>query len=271
MQVVALGHPVALAPLWSMFRPDLVVLSAHAPAFTSVAVARRLQAQSRGSVPFLYLLDAPDPDLRMHVLERGHGVETLSKPLDLRELVVQVRALLRFGDGVRRASRPEGETEQLRDRSTRTWSRLALLAFLQQESLRCARQGGGFGVLGVHLDGLRRLRRACGRPAGERLVRYAAAVLLQGARDADVVARVAADRFAVLLPSTPAEDLPRVRTRTAERFERARFQLNGRLLRLPVKLGMVAFPDVHGSPRRLLALAFQGARGTERMEPLLLS
>jgi diguanylate cyclase (GGDEF)-like protein len=259
-QVVALGRAQAVLPLWPIFRPHLVVLATHAPAFTSVAVARRLQSQTRGAVPFLYLLDAPDPELRLHVLERGHGIEAVSKPLDLRDLVARVRALLRFREAMQQAARPEEDQEPLRDRLTGTWSRRALLAFLHQESLRCERHGGGFGLMGIQLEGFRQFRRTSGRPVAERLVRYASSVLLQGARDADVVARLATDRFVVLLPSTPVEGLPWVRARTAERFERARFQLNGRYLRLPVSIGVAAFPDVQGGPARLLTALFRGTR-----------
>jgi two-component system cell cycle response regulator len=259
-QVIALGRAQAALPLWPIFRPQLVVLATHAPAFSSVAVARRLQSHTRGAVPFLYLLDAPDPELRLHVLERGHGIDAVSKPLDLRDLVARVRALLRFRAAMRQAAGPEEDEEQLRDPLTRTWSRRALLAFLHQESLRCERHGGGFGLLGIQLEGLRQFRRASGRALADRLVRYASSVLLQEARDADVVARVATDRFVVLLPSTPAEGLPWVRARTAERFERARFQVDGRFVRLPVSLGLAAFPDIHGSPGRLLTAVFRSIR-----------
>lgn len=271
LHVVALGRAQAAVPLWPIFRPNLLMLATHAPAFSSVAVARRLHTQTRGAVPFLYLLDAPDRELRLHVLERGHGIEAVSKPLDLRELVARVRALLRFREAMRYAARPEQDGEQLRDPLTGTWNRQALLAFLHQESLRCERHGGGFGLLGVHLEGLRQFRRTWGRPMAERLIRYTSSVLLQGSRDADVVARVAVDRFAVLLPSTEMEGMPWVRARTAERFERARFQVDGRFVRLPVSLGLAAFPDVKGSPARLLTAAFRSTRWPDLMQTALLS
>ena len=91
LQVVALGSAEAALPLWTLFRPHVVLMTTHAPGFSSVAVARRLQKLSKDAVPFVYLLDAPDPELRLHVLERGHGVDALSKPLETRELVARVR------------------------------------------------------------------------------------------------------------------------------------------------------------------------------------
>ncbi len=257
LQVVALGTPEAALPLWSLFRPRVVVMAAHAPGFAAIAVARRLQALSRGAVPFVYLVDAPDPELRLHVLERGHGVDALSKPLEPRELVARVRGLLRFREGVRRTARPaDDETAGLRERLTGLWTRRAMTAFVQHELLRCERHGGGFGVLGIELQGVRQVRRAFGRGMADRLVLYASTVLLQASRESDVVARVADDRFAVLLAATPAEGLPWLRSRLAERFDRARFQVNGRLVRTVASLGCAAFPDVRGNARRLLAAAF---------------
>lgn len=258
LHVIALGSAEAALPLWSLFRPHVVLMATHAPGFTSVAVARRLQTLSKGAVPFIYLLDAPDPELRLHVLERGHGVDALCKPLDSRELVARVRGLLRLREGVRRATRPADDETGLRDRLTGTWTRRAMTAFVHQELLRCERHGGEFGVLGIELLGLRHFRREFGRSMGERLVLYASTVLLQASRDADVVARMGENRFAVLLPSTPQEGLPWVRSRLGERFERARFPVKGRILRTAVSIGSAAFPETQGNARRLLAAAFEG-------------
>jgi len=164
LRVIALGSAEAALPLWTLSRPQVVLMAAHAPAFASVVVARRLQSLSRDAVPFVYLLDAPDPELRLHALEKGHGVDALCKPLELREVVARVRGLLRLREGVRRTARPaDDEIAALRDRLTDTWTRRAMTAFVRQELLRCERHGGGFGVLGIQLQGFRHLRRTFGR------------------------------------------------------------------------------------------------------------
>src|SRR5262249_54896305 len=100
---------------------------------------------------------------------------------------------------------------------------------------------------------------------------YASTVLLQASREADVVARMADDRFAVLLPSTPQEGLHWVRARLTERFERARFQVDGRMVRTVVSIGATAFPDVRGNARLLLATAFESGPHPERVQTPVLS
>ncbi|HEY3588058.1 MAG TPA: diguanylate cyclase [Myxococcaceae bacterium] len=272
LQVVALGSAEAALPMWTLFRPQVVLMAAHAPGFASVAVARRLQRLSREAVPFIYLLDAPDPELRLQVLEKGHGVDALGKPLELREVVARVRGLLRFREGVRRTARPaDDEIAGLRDQLTDTWTRRAMTAFVRQELLRCERHGGGFGVLGIELQGVRHLRRTFGRAMANRLILYASAVLLQACREADVVGRVANDRFAVLLPSTLHEGLPWLRARLTDRFEQARFQVDGRVVRVAVSIGHTSFPDLHGNARRLLAAAFDALPQPELVQMPVLS
>jgi len=272
LHLIGLGNAEAALPLWRFFRPQVVLMAAHAPGFASVAIARRLQAQSKRAVPLVYLLDAPDPELRLHVLERGHGVDALHKPLEPREVAARVRGLLRFREAVRRSARPgDDETAGLRDRLTGTWTRRAMTAFVHQELLRCERHGGGFGVLGLELQAFRQLRRTFGRSMADRLVLYASTVLLQSSREADVVARMAEDRFAVLLPATPQDCLPFVRSRLAERFERARFQVDGRIVRTAVSLGCASFPEVQGNARRVLAAAFHGMLRPEMLHAPVLS
>ncbi|MGZ6134547.1 MAG: GGDEF domain-containing protein [Myxococcaceae bacterium] len=271
LHAIGLWNAEAALPLWSLFRPQVVLMAAHAPGFASVAVARRLQGLSKGAVPFVYLLDAPDPELRLHVLERGHGVDALCKPLDTREIVARVRGLLRFREGVRRTTGPADDEMGLRDRLTGAWTRRAMAGFVHQELLRCERHGGEFGVLGIELLGLRQFRREFGRNMAERLVLYASTVLLRSSRDADVVARMAENRFAVLLPSSSPEGLSWARSRLGERFERARFPVNGRILRTAVSVGCAAFPETHGTARRLLDAAFEGVGRTDAAQSPVLS
>jgi two-component system, cell cycle response regulator len=96
-------------------------------------------------------------------------------------------------------------------------------------------------------------------------------VLLQSCREADAVARVADDRFAVLLPSTPHEGLPWLRARLTDRFERARFQVDGRVVRTAVSIGCAAFPDVQGNARGLIAAAFRAVAPPDVVQTPVLS
>ena len=94
----------------------------------------------------------------------------------------------------------------------------------------------------------------------ERLLVYSAVVLGQTVRDADAVARVGDCQFALMLPGTPAESVLEVVSRVAARFDTARFQVEGKVVRTSLELGTVSFPDSVGTPTQLLSAAQQDMR-----------
>jgi len=69
-------------------------------------------------------------------------------------------------------------------------------------------------VVAIGLDGFKRINEAFGHPAGDQVLREAAARLLAGVREGDTAARVGADEFAVLLSdlARPEDVYPVVRT-----------------------------------------------------------
>jgi hypothetical protein len=255
-----------------LFRPHVVLMTTHAPGFSSVAIARRLQRLSKDAVPFVYLLDAPDPELRLHVLERGHGVETLCKPLDLRELVARVRGCSGFGKGCgapragrRRDYRPPGPAH--RDLDAAVDDRVRPTGIAAAASVTAAASESW----ASSCRAFRHLRRTFGRGWRTAWCSTRARCCSSPAVRRTRWRRVAENRFAVLLPSTPQEGLPLLRSRLADRFERARFQVDGRVVRTAVSIGCAAFPDVQGNARRLLAAAFSAVPQPDLVPTLVLS
>ena len=102
-----------------------------------------------------------------------------------------------------------------------------LLELIALEMRRIERFGGSFSVVAGALEDFRALRKESGRGMAERLLVYSAVVFGQTVREADVVARVGEDEFAVLLPGTPAEGVPDVMARVGERFALARLAGGG--------------------------------------------
>ena len=257
-KVVGAAREEALLPLFDVFRPSVVVLATHAPDFTSTQVARRLQQLSRGSVPIVYLVDAPDPELRHTCFERGHGVDVLSKPLDLRELVQKVTALVRLQTStVKNVKAQATDTLSLglRDEVTRVFHRRTLLAFVGHEARRGERHGNNFSLVVARLNGLKQFRSDFGRGRSDRLLVYMTVVLKQSVREADVVARVDDETFAILLPDMRLESVGLVRERLLARFGAARFSMEGCVVRPSVSVGSASFPDVVGAPAQMLSAA----------------
>jgi two-component system, cell cycle response regulator len=261
-RVVPVTRFDAAAPLFEAIHPDAVVLAAQGPDYVAVAVARRLRQMSRGAVPLMYLVESADSEAHRHCLSKGMGVDVAARTGSGEELVLRLRAQLRLKSSVRRAMLPESASAAVahHDPLTGLYNRAFLLELLTLEMQRCERFGGGFSLVVGALEDFRALRKESGPAMAERLLVYSSVVVNQTVREADVVARVGEEEFAVLLPSTPAEGVPDVMSRVSERFALARLQVGGRVLRPSLALGAVSYPDRMGSPEQLLASALLDLR-----------
>jgi len=260
-RVVPVTRFDAAGPLFEAIRPDAVVLAAQPPDYAAVSVARRLRQLGRGAVPMLYLVDSGDPDTYRFCMDKGLCVDIVRRSGSGEELVLRLRAQLRLKASVRRSMLPEDAgSAAIHDPLTGLYNRTFLLELIALETRRIERFGGNFSVVAGALEDFRAMRKESGRGLAERLLVYCAVVLGQTVREADVVARVGEDEFAVLLPGTPTEGVPDVMARVGERFALARLQVQGKVLRPSLALGAVSYPDVAGSPVQLLTSALQALR-----------
>jgi two-component system, cell cycle response regulator len=262
-RVVPLSRYEAAVPLFQVLRPDAVVLAAQGPDYSAVGVARRIRQLSHGCVPLLYLVDSSDPEARRFCTERGQCVDLAPRGYagyDGGEIALKLHAQLRLRDSVQHATRSEDAHTTLHDPLTGAFTRPFLLALLGQELRRTERFGGTFSVMAACLNGMSGFKKTYGRAIAERLLVYAAVVLGQTVREADVVARVDEEAFAVFLPATPQESVAELMGRMQTRFEQARFQVEGKVVKTEIALGAVSFPDTVGSPGQLLTAAFADLR-----------
>ncbi len=249
--VTTLSRVSAITPVYRAFRPDILVVAAHAPAFVAVAAVHQVQAISSDAVSCIYLVDAPDPELRRYCLERGHGVDAIAKPYDLLELVARVSAQLRQRRRMVRAlgAGLEGRGG-LRDPITGTFRRRVFLEMVGQERRRAERYGGVFSLAACNLK-LAAAVDAEATRAQNRLLLDAVNRIQTVARESDTLARVGVGRLALLLPTVSDEALPAL-------VLRLRASLQG--LATPVAVGAVSFPEKLGTPKELLEAALVSAR-----------
>jgi diguanylate cyclase (GGDEF)-like protein len=263
-RVVPLTRFDAAMPLFEVIRPDAVLLAAQAPDYAAVQVARRLRQVSRGTVPVLYLVEPHDWDTQRYCLEKGQCVDLVPRSASAAEVAVRLHAQLKLKAAVLRAAAGEeaGTALALHDSVTGLYNRPFLLALIGLEVRRAERYGGTFSLVAAEVEGWGAFRKEYGRGMAERLLVYSAVVLGQTVREADAVARVGDSQFALLLPGTPAEGVPEVLARVSARFETARFQVEGKVVRTSLGLGAVSFPDAVGTPAQLLGAALQELRRT---------
>jgi diguanylate cyclase (GGDEF)-like protein len=96
----------------------------------------------------------------------------------------------------------------------------------------------------IDLERFKNINDSLGRAAGDSLLRQMAVWLTSHADDDSSVARIDADRFALVMPSVAdEEEAARILERWVKAFSNHSFHLNDTAYRLAVKIGVAIFPD----------------------------
>ena len=96
----------------------------------------------------------------------------------------------------------------------------------------------------IDLERFKNINDSLGRPAGDALLRQVAEWLTRNAGDANVLARVGADHFALVLPEVRQQgDVTRLIETTMNAFLEHPFQLDDAVFRIASKVGVAVFPD----------------------------
>src|SRR6202140_619615 len=104
--------------------------------------------------------------------------------------------------------------------------------------------GHKLAVFLIDLERFKNINDSLGRPAGDSLLKLVADWLTRNLEDANLVARVGADQFAVVLPQVIQDgDVPRLLETTVKALPKQLFRLNDAEFRISAKVGIALFPD----------------------------
>ncbi len=96
----------------------------------------------------------------------------------------------------------------------------------------------------LDLERFKNINDSLGRPAGDALLKQVAEWLTRSSGDANLLARVDADHFAMVMPEVRQDgDLARLVEKTLAAFLEHPFCLNDAMFRIAVKVGIALFPD----------------------------
>ena len=111
--------------------------------------------------------------------------------------------------------------------------------------VRSAASGGHkLALFVIDLERFKNINDSLGRPAGDALLRQVTEWLTRNSGDVNVLARVDADHFAVVLPEVKQEgDVARFLEKTMAAFLEHPFRLNDAVYRIAAKAGVALFPD----------------------------
>jgi diguanylate cyclase (GGDEF)-like protein len=123
-------------------------------------------------------------------------------------------------------------------------NRRSFLERLTQHMQSAADDGHKLAVFLIDLERFKKFNDSLGRAAGDALLKQVAEWLAQNAENANLVARLDADHFAVLLPKAMYDSsVARVLERTIAAFMKHEFSLNDAVYRMAAKIGVAVFPD----------------------------
>jgi diguanylate cyclase (GGDEF)-like protein/PAS domain S-box-containing protein len=221
----------------------------------------------RQSQPVICNDIATDPslgELRKELLGRGHrsvGCFPLSmagRPVGVIALFAgepdafdeeETRLLLELSGDISFALDHIGKEEKLNylafyDALTGLANRSLFLERVAQYVRNAASGGHKLGVGLIDLERFKNINHSLGRPAGDALLKQVADWLTRQLGDANLLARVDADHFAVMLPKVQhAAELARIVEKATVDFLQHPFRLNDAVFRIAAKCGVALFPD----------------------------
>ncbi len=186
--------------------PALAILDWMMPGMTGPEICLELRYQERQRYVYILLLSAKD---NKEDLVRGMAAgadDYISKPVDLHELQVRLRAGRRIIELQEEliATREELRMQATRDFLTGIANRASIMDKLNGEAHRSLRQGSSLAVLMCDIDYFKRINDTHGHPAGDAVLKEVAQRMRTTIRPYDSVGRFGGEEFLVLCPGADA-------------------------------------------------------------------
>ncbi len=194
--------------------PSLILLDLDMPDMDGFEVLRELKdGSSAHDIPVIVLSGLHSPADKVVAFDLG-AVDYVTKPFDLMELRVRLRAALRMSDLVDMLARLAHV-----DGLTGLWNR----AHFDDRWAACIsennRHGRPLSVALFDLDHFKSINDTYGHPAGDAVLQSFAKLIKRECRASDIPCRYGGEEFALIMPDTAPEDAKfvcdRIRTELA--------------------------------------------------------
>lgn len=135
------------------------------------------------------------------------------------------------------------EELSVRDPLTGLYNRRKFHEFLRYETIRAERHQQGFSVIMIDLDNFKYINDTFGHPIGDMVLKELTAMLGEGLRRGDVLARMGGDEFAIILPETPGASGLQVANKLHQLLLGREFELPVGKIRSTASFSMVSYPE----------------------------
>jgi diguanylate cyclase (GGDEF)-like protein len=241
--------PAALADALDRQRWDLAVANHAMPSFSGVAALRKVRERD-ADLPFIFVSAHPGEEAAVEAMRAGAHDYVLKN--NLARLASSVARELREAAARRERRRAEQRLVYLayHDALTDLPNRMLLQDRLDQATRVAIREGTSIALLVLDIDGFKEVNDALGHHAGDRVLQHVASQIRGTLRDADTVARLGADEFAILLPFTDTDGAVPAAQKVLQEVGQP-VVVDRRTLSVRASLGIACFP-VHGATAEVL-------------------
>ncbi len=184
--------------------PDLVLLDMVLPDMSGLEVLRLIKpADESQFLPVIIQSSKSDVESKVEGLRIG-AHDFLVKPFAEQELVARCANMLKLKSLQERLreARKQLEEQSITDGLTGLKNRRFFDERLHEEFKRAQRYGDTLSLIMIDLDHFKDVNDRHGHPAGDVVLREAAALIRASIRDPDICARYGGEEFAVILPKT---------------------------------------------------------------------
>ncbi len=193
--------------------PSLILLDLDMHDLDGVELLRQLMDGSSRDIPVIVLSGLHSPADKVVAFDLG-AVDYVTKPFDLMELRVRLRAAIRMSDLVEMLERLAHV-----DGLTGLWNRAHFDNRWAECTAENKRQGRPLSVALFDLDHFKSINDTYGHPAGDSVLQSFAKLVRRVSRVTDIPCRYGGEEFALIMPDTSPEDAVTVCDRIREELE----------------------------------------------------
>lgn len=180
--------------------PAIVLLDLDMPGLDGFEVLRRLKDdETLMDTPVIVLSGLSGANDKVTAFDLG-AVDYVTKPFDMTELRVRVRAALRLNSLMRMLA----QRAQI-DGLSGLWNRAYFDERWRTETERARRHDRPLSLAMIDLDHFKAVNDAHGHPAGDAVIQGVARLLKREIRASDVACRYGGEEFALIMPDTDPE------------------------------------------------------------------
>jgi diguanylate cyclase (GGDEF)-like protein len=249
-------------------KPEAILLGLGLPGISGLQIARTLRTlQATQQIPILFVTDNAAESTR--VLQAAlPGVACLQAPFETGRVREQLMRLVSSSTPETAARWPAAPTEALfiTDPPTGLFSRAYILHRLAYEGARAARYHHDLAVILLGVRKFNEIVKRRGQRGADAISMDMAGLIRSSIRMVDLVGRISADEFLIILPDTDLNGAQVLAERLCTILEAALFHANGAPERLKVCAGVAAIAPPNLSNNLALyanvETALQRARAT---------